>query len=159
LSLSPVPFFAIAPAAKLAVRGAAQLVESGRDFASYLAHKSETPIAAKDSSAVSDLLPSRIDQLLQPLKQFLREQGYDSAEEITLVADGTGQIRVDADPGIKEAVEGWLSQNPEWSHAWQSETTMQLSQLGVPNIRMAASIGEGSDFRLPTVALRQTVLL
>ncbi len=159
MNLSPVPLFAIAPAAKLVVRGASQFVQAGRDFASYLTKQSDSPIEAQNASAASDHSISSFDQLLQPLRQFLRAQGFDSADPIALVADGTGDIRVDADPGLKEVAEGWLNQNPEWSQAWQRETSFRLSQLGPPNSRVISSIREEGDLCLSTPALRQQVLL
>jgi hypothetical protein len=159
LNLSPVPIWAIAPAAKLAARGAAQLVESGRDFASFMAGRSETTGKFEGDAGQSDNTFSGFDRLLEPLREFLRAQGYESNDRLDLVSSGDGTIRVDADPGLKETVEAWITQNPEWRREWQSETTHQLTQFDSSHNRfLASNTHQTSGYQTSPRIHRQKVL-
>ncbi len=139
MNLSPVPLWAIVPATKLAARGAAQLVESSRDFASFMAGHSETADKAGGVSSQSDDTLSGFDKLLEPLREFLRAQGYDSSDRLDLVSGGDGIVRVEADPGLKETVEAWITQNPEWRRHWQTETNQHITRLDPGQTHFLAS--------------------
>lgn len=160
MNLSPVPLWAIVPATKIAARGAAQLVESSRDFASFMAGHSETADKSAGVSSQSDVTLSGFDKLLESLREFLRAQGYDSNDRLDLVSGSDGIIRVDADPGLKETVEAWITQNPEWRRQWQAETIHHIDRLDPAQTRfLPTNTHVQNENQASQIVHRQKVLL
>lgn len=116
----------IPPAARIASDSVKLAIETGASFAEQL-KASTSGVELPETSQVATAAPTRqLNQLLQELQQFLATLSVDEADSIELQSDGGNSLKVSGPVSISEAVESWLSQNPEWAEAWQTAVKRYL---------------------------------
>jgi len=119
MSISPSIAVAVVPALRIASESIRAAIEAGADFASHLGKTSEAEQPAGRSPNTLEKRAGRLDGLLPQLQQFLKSLGADEQNSVELRTDDQGSIQVKGEPDLKQAVEQWLNENPDWTEAWQ----------------------------------------
>ncbi len=119
MNFTPIALLSIAPAATLVTQGAAQLAQTGRDFAGYLLNASTTSSDSPSDAGNGASIDPKLKALLEPLRKYLAGQGFSSEDRLELVTNGSEPISVEAEPFWKESVQDWIRNNPDWQREWQ----------------------------------------
>ncbi len=128
MSISPTIAIAALPAIQIASKAVKAALDASSSFASHLVEPATSKVGDIASDKSSGNSVSNIDQLLPQLQQFLKSLGVDQRSAIELKSDGKQPIEVDAEPSLKQAVENWLVQNPDWAASWQSAVSEYLGK-------------------------------
>ncbi len=128
MSISTAIAIAALPAIQLASKAVQGAFETSANFASHLAGPAPTKTEELASPDKSEQNHSELDQLVTQFQEFLRSIDTKDRSTIELKGDGQQPIEVDGEPSIREAVQSWLDQNPEWTIAWQSAVKKYLAE-------------------------------
>lgn len=128
MSISTAIAIAALPAIQLASKAVQGAFETSANFASHLAGPTSTKANELASPPKSEQNHSEFDRLVTQFQQFLSSLGANERSTIELKGDGQQPMEVDGEPSIREAVQSWLDQNPEWTNAWQSAVKKYLAE-------------------------------
>jgi len=129
MSISPIIAIAALPAIQIASKAAKGVLDASVSFASHLVEPATPEVGDIASDLQTESRSSaKLDQLRPKLQQFLKSLGLDHRSPIELKSDGQQPIKVDGEPSLKQAVENWLAQNPDWAASWQSAVSEYLAK-------------------------------
>jgi hypothetical protein len=81
-----------------------------------------------DTSNPSASRSRKLDELVPRLQQFLKSLGPENSSAIELQTTSQGTIQVAGVPEVKQAVDQWMKENPDWTKAWQTAAKEFLSE-------------------------------
>jgi len=116
------------PAIRLASKSLQVALTAGFNFASHLGETSDSRPLIDPSPPESNSRTDPLDRLVSRLQQYLKSIDVPEHSGIELRTDSRGGIAIEGEPGLKQAVEQWLTENREWAEAWRAAARSYLAE-------------------------------
>jgi hypothetical protein len=141
MNIAPLSIVAAGRATDIVRHGLQAVAHGSQNFLQSLQASSElhglSPSSDVTRSAKPDSTNESIEPSLQPLRDHLHALGYGSDSKLDLITRSDGQIDVDAEPGLRQTVERWLSENKEWADQWRASVRGYLQSRLLADARGA----------------------